>query len=357
MSKGKTLGTKCPACNASIKFNPKSNKWKCEYCGSEFSLEEMEKVTSGSASKENNKKNKEQKEDINYLVYHCQSCGAEIVADEETAATFCVYCGSTTILQNKLEGEFSPDFVIPFKTEKKDAEDAFAGLSKGRIFTPKDFTDKTNIEKIRGIYIPFWLFDYFIDEDAVINATKVRTWVVGDTHYTETQTYEVLRQVNMKFHKIPIDASTRFDNDIMDTIQPYNYEELVDYNHAYLSGFYAERFDQKEEELADTVRQRVMATSRKEIMNSLRGYSTTRFKDDTCNLTRQDIKYALLPVWMVNVKYKDKMYLFAMNGQTKEFIGNIPVDYKKAILLTLLVLGVTFIIAFVIAFIFTGGLA
>ena len=37
------LENKCPTCTASIKFNPKVGKFKCDYCGNEFTLEEMQK--------------------------------------------------------------------------------------------------------------------------------------------------------------------------------------------------------------------------------------------------------------------------------------------------------------------------
>ncbi len=350
--KGQTLGTKCPACGASIDFDPKSNKWKCKYCYSEFTLEEMEKVTSGSASQESNKDEKVTKEDIEYYTYNCQSCGAEIIADSQTAATFCVYCGNTTILRNKLEGDFKPHYVIPFKTEKKEAEEAFKSLSKGRIFVPKDFTKQENIEKIRGIYIPFWLYDLHLDGDMNGSATKVRTWISGNYQYTETKTYHIERSANMNFNKIPIDGSTRFDNDIMDTIQPYNYNELTKYNHAYLSGFYAERYDQESNELQKIPESRAMKTFEDEVLSSITGYTSRNINNKNIVPKLTNCEYALLPVWMVNVKYKGKQYLFAMNGQTKKFIGDIPLSKGKVIaciiicllVICAIVLGISYLI-------------
>ena len=350
--KGQTLGTKCPACGASIDFNPKASKWKCKYCFSEFTLEEMEKVTSGSASQENNKDEKVTKEDVDYYTYNCQSCGAEIIADKETAATFCVYCGNTTILRNKLEGDFKPHYVIPFKTEKEEAMEAFKSLSKGRMFVPRDFTKQENIEKIRGIYIPFWLYDLHIDGHIEGTATKVQTWVAGDIQYTKTDKYDVSRTASMDFIKIPIDGSTRFDNDIMDTIQPYDYKDMVKYNHAYLSGFYAERYDQESKDLQKIPEDRAVKTVETDMLNSIQGYASKNIREKNFIPKLTNCEYALLPVWMVNVKYKGKQYLFAMNGQTKEFIGNIPLDKGKVILVSILsliviaaiVLGISYLI-------------
>ena len=68
-----SLETKCPACGASISFNPKAGKWKCEYCGSEFTLEEMQKESNSSATKKitklQKKKTKFQKMNILHMFH------------------------------------------------------------------------------------------------------------------------------------------------------------------------------------------------------------------------------------------------------------------------------------------------
>ena len=331
--KENTLENRCPSCRASIKFNAKLQKWKCEYCGSEFTLEEMKKHSDNASTEKKNKKDAKVEDDnIEYVQYHCESCGAEIIADSETSATFCVYCGNTAILQSKLSGKFSPDLVIPFKKTKEEAIEAFKGLSKGRPLMPKDFNDEKNIEKIRGIYIPFWLFDINNSGDIEMNATTSESWRVGDTRYTKTNYYKVVRGGTMDYIKIPVDGSTRFDNDIMNTIEPFNYEELVEYNHAYLSGFYAEKYDQDAKDVFAEAADRSINSTKEIFRNDARQYLTKTITSDTVIAKERNRYYALLPVWMVNVKYKDKMHIFAMNGQTGEFIGNIPLDVGKAFL-------------------------
>ena len=333
-----SLENRCPSCKASIKFNPKLGKWKCEYCGSEFTLEEMQKHNDNASTEKKNRKDAKVEDDnIEYINYHCESCGAEIIADSQTAATFCVYCGNTAILQSKLSGKFSPDLVIPFKKTKEDAIVAFKGLSKGRPLMPKDFNSEKNIEKIRGIYIPFWLFDINNTGNIEMSATTVSTWRVGDTHYTKTDYYKVIRGGNMDYSKIPVDGSTRFDNDIMNTIEPFDYNELVKYNHAYLSGFYAEKYDQDAKDVFAEAADRSINSTKEILKNDTRVYATKTITSNNIIADENNRYYALLPVWMVNVKYKDKMHIFAMNGQTGEFIGNIPLNVGKAILLFALI--------------------
>ena len=341
--KEKALDNKCPGCGAPIHFNPTAGRWKCEYCNSEFSLEEMQKHNNAS-SNENNVSEENPSENIEYVSYRCQNCGAEIVADEQTAATFCVYCGNTAILKNKLSGEFKPDYIIPFKTEKDAAIKAFENISKGKLFVPKDFNSKANIEKIRGVYIPFWLYDFEVCGEINLNATKTQTTSTPDTTYIKTDYYKLYRDVSMSFTKIPVDGSTRFNNDIMNSIEPFDYNDLIQYNHAYLSGFLAERFDVDSDSLSNEAELRALESTRTKVLNDITGFATKSIDEDRLLTNISTKKYALLPVWMVNVKYLDKYYLFAMNGQTGKFIGDIPLDKKKVNKYSIL----SFIIVFVI---------
>lgn len=352
-----TLENRCPSCKASISFNPTLGKWKCDYCGSEFTLEEMQKSEDNASTEKKNAK-KDQVEDNynNYISYHCESCGAEIIADESTSATFCVYCGNTAILQSKLSGKFSPDKIIPFKKDKEAAISAFKGLSKGRPLMPKGFNNTNNIEKIRGVYIPFWLYDLNVSGDVVMDAKTIEKWTVGDTHYTKTNTYKVTRGGEMDFINIPVDGSSHFDNDIMNSIEPFNYDEMIPYNHAYLSGFYAEKYDQEGDSILKEASDRALNSARNVLRDDTHMYATKTIVSDTLTSNEKNKIYALLPVWMVNVKYNNKMHIFAMNGQTGEFIGNIPLDKGKTLLYTILIFAISMAICIAVSyFIFMGG--
>ena len=355
----RALDNKCPACGAPILYKPNLKKWKCDYCKSEFTLEEMKKYNNASNEKNNIKEEvkkeiQKEKDNTNYYEYNCKDCGAKIIADENTADTFCVYCGNTAILKEKLSGKFAPDMIIPFKNEKEKAIEAFKSLNKGRPLMPNFFNDEKNIEKIKGVYIPFWLYDVKVNGELDATSTTSTTWTVGDTVYTKTDTYRLEREGEMSFNKIPVDGSTRFDNDIMNTIEPFNYNELEEYNHAYLSGFLAEKYDVDEETSFKDAEERSLNSARDTIKDDM-GMGIKTIVNDTLASTKQLTKYVLLPVWMINVKYKDKFYTFAMNGQTGEFVGNIPVDKKKAFIYGILTFVITFILVVLISYIFYKG--
>ena len=327
--KEKAIDHKCPGCRAPIFFVPSLGKWKCEYCNGEYTLEALQQFNNASSVEHNQNVHLSDNPGDLYTSYKCKNCGAEIVADKETAATFCVYCGNTAILKSKLSGQFKPDLIIPFKKEKQVAINAFKNLSNGRPFLPDDFNDENNIEKIRGIYIPFWIYDMIVMGGIEGRGQRVSSWSRGDTRYTKTDYYKIYRDGSIRFSKIPVDGSSRFDNDIMSSIEPFDYNELVPYNHAYLSGFLAERYDIEGDILAGEAVSRAIESTKSTFLNDASGFSSKSIF--TNNLAPYDLRkqYALFPVWMVNVKYKDKYYLFAMNGQTGEFIGNMPIDKKK----------------------------
>lgn len=344
----KALDHKCPSCMAPILYNPKLGKWKCEYCDREYTLEELQKFNNASSKEANDIK---EADDTIYDSYKCQNCGAEIVADENTASTFCLYCGNTAILKSKLSGKFAPTKVIPFKKVKEDAVEAFKNLKKGRPLLPKEFVSESNIEKITGLYIPFWLYNLYIEGNVQATGKKIKSWSRGNTHYTKTDIYHVERAGNMQFNLIPVDGSKRFNDDIMNTIEPFDYNELVDYNHAYLSGFLAEKYDFENEDAIKIASNRALSSALDEMKNSMKGYSVITTSSNNLISKEKSHEYALLPVWMVNVKYKDKYYLFAMNGQTGEFIGNMPIDKLKAVGMAIIIFVVSALVVIIASYI------
>ena len=177
---------KCPSCSAPLTFNPESGSWKCEYCFRDYKLEDLEK-------NEEKFNDLDSKETIDVDEYTCSSCGAKIVTDENTTATFCVYCGNTSIIKNRLTGMLKPSFVIPFKTTKEQAINSFLKFKKGKPFAPKEFGKKEQIEKLTGVYIPFWLYDADAEGEISGTAAKVRTWREGNYRYTKTDFYKLYR--------------------------------------------------------------------------------------------------------------------------------------------------------------------
>lgn len=339
-----TLDHKCPNCNAVLKFNPHGQNWKCEYCRSEFDLQALTKYEEKTGKVLERDPQVISNGDMD--MYSCPNCGAQIIADPNVSTTSCVYCKNTTILKNKLQGEFNPDYVIPFRHTKEDAINAFKKLGKGKILMPKAFNDKQNINEMSGIYIPFWIYDYAADGVIEADCKRITTWRSGDYRYTKTDTFLATRGGLMTFENIPVDGSKRFANDIMNSIEPFDYKDLKKFNYSYLSGFLSEKYDVGKDEAMEDAISRAKASFIDEMKKDIRGYNTVVPVKNNINLQNTKNSYVLFPVWMLNIKYKNKIYTFAMNGQTGKLVGNIPIDIKKAILLWVCMFVVTFGIIF-----------
>ncbi|MBQ8026934.1 MAG: hypothetical protein IJ261_02335, partial [Clostridia bacterium] len=243
---------KCPNCGGAITFESEKQEFKCEYCDSVFTkeqLSEYDEILRGSAQPENTKKVEDfdwsndsgnsKFENVN--AYICQFCGAEIITDATTAATQCPYCNNPVIVAPQLSGGLRPDAVIPFKIQKEQAEKALADFYKGKLFLPKEFKKGNRIKEIKGVYIPFWLFDCTVGANITYDATRISHWRDSNFEYTKTDKFKVWRSGSLAFQKIPADGSSKMDDAYMDAIEPFNYAELVDFDAAYLSGYMADR--------------------------------------------------------------------------------------------------------------------
>ena len=328
---------KCPSCGGAIEFDSHSQKMKCPYCDTEFDLETLKKYD------EQLSKEAEQKDDISdwqtdpgkqwqegetdgMNVYTCKSCGGEIVSDENTGATSCPYCGNPVILTERFRGALRPDMVIPFKLDKKAAKEAYYKHIKGRPLLPKVFRRENHIDEIKGIYVPFWLFDADVAADARYKATKVRIWSDSDYDYTETSYYSVDRSGNMSFVSVPVDGSSRMPDDLMESIEPYKVADAVEFQTAYLSGYLADKYDVDAQQSTDRARERMKEHSQDVLRDTVKGYASVIPENTNVRISGGDAKYALYPVWILNTTWRGKKYIFAMNGQTGRMTGDLPVD-------------------------------
>lgn len=328
----------CPCCGAALVFGQDTQSMVCQYCDNTFELEAVKTYHENKAPVSVQPEHWDATQDAEWTAeeqdtartYTCQSCGGELVTDDQTAATFCPYCGDPTILPGRLTGGVKPDAVIPFQKTKEDAQKAFLELCKGKPLLPKDFTANHRLEKITGIYVPFWLYDCESGFDARYQATRVHHWSDAHYNYTRTDHYLLTRSASAGFANIPMDGSSKMDDAVMESIEPFDFTKLTDFDMAYLSGFFADKYDVASENGHDRVRQRVSESMEGWIAQTMVGYATAIPTSRNVTVTHGKAKYVLLPVWMLYTKYEGKDYLFAMNGQTGKMTGNFPVCAKRS---------------------------
>lgn len=314
------LDNKCPSCGSQIVFNPANQTWDCTYCGGRFTLDEI--------NKNNLSSNNVTVSSLD--VYKCSNCGAEIMADETTTATFCVYCGSSAVLKEKINDGRSPDFIIPFKVVKEDAVESYKKFTKFKPLLPRCFKNKANVEKISGVYVPFWAYDLVVSGQVNFEGVDKEKWHDDEYDYVKFKKYLVQTEGKFDFNKVLADASTKFKDDMMDSLEPFDYSQITNYNHMYLTGYLADKYDV----LEDVGFERASVRSKNTAINMLEStvrHDSTSVVEDKLTIINKGTHYIYLPVWMLNIKYKDKTYTFAVNGQTGKFVGSLPIGVGECI--------------------------
>lgn len=316
----------CPNCGGTLEFDPAVGKLKCIYCDSVYTEEECAAFFK---EKESSEKAKQSGSDwgsdaAGMKAYSCSYCGAEILTDANTGATRCPYCGNTTIIEAQFSGAAKPDYVIPFAFNKTQAMDKYKEYYEKKKLLPKAFLEGNKVEEIQGVYVPFWLFDGAVTIDADYEA--------ADRQDTSTEIvrkiYSAKRRGTISFKNVPADASKRMPDDIMDSVEPFKFDELKNFNMMYLPGFLAEKFDVKGDDDLERAEKRVVSTAKQKTKETVK-HDEVKEKKGTFDVNYTNKKYALLPIWYLTTNWNGKQWNFAMNGQTGKFTGDLPVDYAK----------------------------
>ena len=325
---------KCPACGGSLEFDAASQRMKCPFCDSEFDMEALKSKdealneASGSSLDWGQSAGQEwsEGETDGLKVYSCKSCGGEIVAEDNIGAASCPYCGNQVVMTGQFSGDLKPDYVIPFKIDKKAAKQKLKEYVSEKKYVPKLFRDENHVDEIKGIYVPVWLFDADVCADIHYTGRNMRHWSDANYDYTETETFNVVRQGNISFEKIPVDGSEKMEDDLMESIEPFDFKDAVDFQSAYLAGYLAERYDVDEKQSVERANRRVEQSTIDAFRKTVQGYNSVEKTAANLNLSNGRASYALYPVWILNTTYRGEHFKFAVNGQTGKMAGDMPVD-------------------------------
>ncbi len=335
----------CPNCYADLKFNPGSQNFTCEYCKSSFTEAEVreyqrkvmeqeqeykqyedqippEQQVSDEEQKARDQFNEETK------LYSCPSCGAEIMCDANTAAAFCYYCHNPVILKGRVDGMYKPSMVLPFAFDRDTAVDHYMKWAKKKWFIPRDLLGSGQVDKLTGLYVPFWVAD--ADTSTLLEAIgeNVRSWTSGGYRYTETSRYRVIREASIRYDGVPADGSQKIEDLLMEAIEPFDYSKAKPFNMAYLSGFYADKYDVDKEQVLPRIQQR-MYTNNGSILEATTHYTHLKHKRQSDRTDTLSWHYMLLPVWFMTYNYKGKLWEYAVNGQSGKVAGELPLDKGK----------------------------
>lgn len=342
---------KCPACGGGLQFDIASQKLVCPFCESSYDAKDAQSFEELKPSSDNlNNTSVDEGQDHNdgnIQVFMCQSCGGEVITDNNTAATSCPYCGNPVILSGRLSGSFRPKVVIPFKKTKEDAEAGLKDLMSHQPLLPTPFKLNFKPEKIQGLYVPYWLFNADVEGHYQFRAERVKCWSDDEYDYERTDIFRCYRDGCINFRYVPINASKKLDNTLAESIEPFDYRLSESFNTSYLSGFLADKYDVSKEENFHRASERMKNETSSTFASTVNGYTSVYPEKGTVKYHDTKAIYALYPLWILSGTYKDQIYTFLMNGQTGKIKGNLPMSINK-----LLIWGFSLILG--IAAIFTG---
>lgn len=373
---------KCPKCGAPMRFDPGSGLFLCDNCGnwedpkdlSQGSGSQAGKPSQADQSSQTGKPSqtgqssqdgkpsqagqpsaaskKEEEEvgfeaapsdlsglDMNELlehvtdsdaadlpVYNCVSCGAEVIAPPEQVALTCPYCRNNIVLTDKVSGKLRPDGVIPFKIQSKDLPAAVRRFYRGKKLLPRRFFSEATMGKVTGVYVPFWVFSGKMSGRLYYRGVIAKTRRSGDYVITDTKYYSLVRDAALDFKDLPVDAGTKMDDRIMDSLEPFDTREAQAFDMRYLAGFTADRFDQTDKDLSERARGRMTSSVQSlTFSQAANGYSKADPRGHSLNADL-NARYLLFPVYMFDIYHRGQKYHFAVNGQTGKVVGDLPVD-------------------------------
>ena len=324
---------KCPCCGGIVEFDSASQKMKCPYCETTFdpsAMLEKDEALNQQAPDTAHWDTPQEQFDASEIesmgVYTCNSCGGEIISDSNTGATHCPFCGNPVVLTSRFAGALKPDCVIPFKLSKEDAKAALKQHMRGKKLLPKLFSKESHLDEIKGLYVPFWLFDADVDAQFNFHAIKKRVWRTGNREYTETTHFRLQRSGSIGFEAVPVDGSSKMDDAMMESIEPFDMRDAVPFQTAYLSGYFADKYDVDAKQSIDRANERIKNSTTEAFTDTAKGYASVTSEGSSVHIHNGKANYAMYPVWLLSTQYQGKLYQFAMNGQTGKFVGDMPMD-------------------------------
>lgn len=310
----------CPNCGGNLWYDIPSGKIACRSCDSKFDPYEVSESNGA-----------EEATDYEVTVFTCPQCGGEIYSTDNTAAGFCTFCGSSAILESRLQREHRPGYIIPFQKTKDECKESYIKMMRRAVFAPKELKSEKHISEFRGIYMPYWV--YYIrqggDNVSLQGATSIRR---GD--YIVTSHYFLDMDLQAYYKGISFDASSSFADAISEKLAPFDVKNMKRFTPSFLSGFYADTsdvdtslYEEDAKKLAISRTKDFLEKDKKVRKYKLEGTDSTIGKQ--LNTCVKSVDGAMFPVWFMAYKNKDRVAYATVNGQTGKVVADLPVDSKK----------------------------
>ena len=346
----------CAACGAQAEWNPARQMLVCEFCGTATPFA-VDGATGGLVEHDLAKALREiPDEERGWLVekrtVQCQSCKAVSVFDVTRVGQSCDFCGSPSLLDySEIKAPIRPQWIVAFKCPEGQVREGIRRWLKGRWFAPNNLGARALVDRVHGVYVPYWTFD----------AQAVCPWRAEAGHYYYTteryrdskgrsQTRQVRHVrwepasgvVHHAFDDEPVAGTRGLREDLLRQIEPFPTTEAAQYDTGYLSGFVVEHYQVVLVDAAAEAVDRMTAQLRQMCAAAVPG-DTHRNLEIHPEFSGRTFKHVLVPVWVLSFTYRQKLYQVLVNGYSGEIAGDHPLSWWKIFFLTVVLLIVAFV--------------
>ncbi len=318
----------CPNCSGNLSFDIESQMLMCDYCKTKLDPYEYQKTQDA-----------EERDDFGVTVFTCPQCGGEVMTTNVTAAGFCMYCGASTILDSRMSKEKRPKHIIPFTQTKKDCQKAYSRLVKRALFAPGEFRDPQFLDRFRGIYMPYWIYDLKLR--GTLRLKGEHSYRRGD--YKITDHYRLSGEVDASYEGLNYDASSSFDDTVASCIAPFKADTFKPFTPSMLCGFYADSPDVDSSVYSDSLQEMLYDDTIDRISGvpefrdkGMQAPGEKKLENIGLRMESEKPECAFLPVWFLTYRKGDRVAYAVMNGSTGKITADLPVDEKKYVFGSLL---------------------
>lgn len=311
----------CPNCGSNLKFDIATQDMCCEHCDSHFDPYAFDNKTEDAIEQDY----------FEATIFTCPQCGGELMGTDNAAATFCSFCGASTILHSRISKSKRPKYILPFTKTKEDCKEEYIKKAKKAIFAPDELKKEEFIESFRGIYMPYWFYE--ITQKGSCSIDGEDSYRRGD--YIITEHYDLMGIIDASYNGINYDAASSFTDDISRKVAPFDIKVRNEFTPAFFSGFYADTADVDSSLYADEAINTafIIASNEIECIPEFDRYSIDwndeKNGPETLKTKLNSAQLAMFPVWFMAYRNKDRVTYATVNGQTGKVVADFPVDIKK----------------------------
>lgn len=296
--------------------------------------------------------------------FRCETCGAEVATDPDQRSYVCPFCDSTYVVELPAAqtGRQDPEFVIGFALTLEEAQEKFkAWIGGNDWYRPGDLKTGAVMDKMKGIYLPFWSFSMRADSDW--QASIGEHWYRTETYTTtdskgnttthtrqvqETEWYPLAGKHHRYYSGYLVSGSKGLPQDQALRVQPYQLPALKRYEAWYLAGWFAEEYSVAREQALAISQQEFYRREQSNVGAFLPG-DTHRSLNVSTRFSQVNSDLCLLPIYIATYKYQDKIYRFLLNGQTGRMAGDKPVSWQRITILVAVIIAVLVAVFLIVA--------